>query len=92
MNVLTEIELMKLVDYLIYEKIEEDENFLIFTFYEVRVRGGVSSKQEKKFLELTSNKLNNMGYILYFTNQEIRYKNVEKKVQPNELLIAIKEK
>lgn len=86
-----EQELMKLIDQLISTKIKEDENYLRFSFYEVRVKGKVEESEEKRFLELAKTKLNNMGYNVYLENDEFIYNDANMRVQPNELLIAIKE-
>ena len=86
------ISVMCLIDKLIEEKLEIDEKFLRFTFYEVRVKNSVTSEEEKAFLTLAQIKLNNMGYVVYLENQEFVYNNSNMRVQPNELIIAIKEK
>ena len=86
-----EQELMKLIDQLISTKLTEDENYLRFSFYEVRVKGKVEESEEKRFLELAKTKLNNMGYNVYLENDEFIYNDANMRVQPNELLIAIKE-
>lgn len=91
MEKLTEKELMCLIDKLIDEKLEIDEKFLRFTFYEVMVKNKVSNQQESEFLGLAKNKLNNMRYTVYFQDQQFMYNEARMKVQPNELLIAIKE-
>lgn len=92
MEKLTEKELMCLIDKLVEEKLEIDEKFLRFTYYEVMVKNKVSNQQENKFLSLAKNKLNNMGYKVYFQDQQFVYNEAKMRVQPNELLIAIKEK
>ena len=89
---LTEKQLMCLIDKLIEEKLEIDENFLRFTYYEVMVKNKVSNQQENEFLSLAKNKLNNMRYTVYFQDQQFIYNEAKMRVQPNELLIAIKEK
>lgn len=91
MEKLTEKELMCLIDKLVEEKLEIDEKFLRFTFYEVMVKNKVSNQQESKFLSLAKNKLNNMRYTVYFQDQQFMYNEARMRVQPNELLIAIKE-
>jgi len=83
--------LMSLIDRLIEEKLLKDENFLRFSFYEVRVKGEVKSEEENVFLELAKIKLKNMSYVVYFQEQEFTYNNARIRVQPNELIIAIKE-
>lgn len=84
--------LMYLIDKLIDEKLLKDKNFLRFSFYEVRVKGEVTSEEENEFLKLAQTKLNNMRYTVYFQDQEFIYNDARIRVQPNELLIAIKEK
>lgn len=91
MEKLTEKELMCLIDKLVEEKLEIDDKFLRFTFYEVMVKNKVSNQQEDEFLNLAKNKLNNMRYTVYFQEQQFIYNEARMKVQPNELLIAIKE-
>lgn len=83
--------LMSLIDKLVEEKLLKDENFLRFSFYEVRVKGEVKSEEENDFLELAKIKLKNMSYVVYFQEQEFTYNNARIRVQPNELIIAIKE-
>ena len=90
MNDLTNKKLISIIDELIEEKLSIDENFLRFTFYEVRVKKGVKDEDEKDFLKLAENKLNNMNYIVYFQDQEFTYNEARRKVQINELLIAVK--
>ena len=90
MNDLTNKKLISIIDELIEEKLSIDENFLRFTFYEVRVKKGVKDEEEKDFLKLAENKLNNMNYIVYFQDQEFTYNESRRRVQINELLIAVK--
>ncbi len=92
MERLTEKELMCLIDKLIEEKLQIDEKFLRFTFYEVMVKNKVSNQQEGEFLSLARNKLNNMRYMVYLQDQQFIYNEARMRVQPNELLIAIKER
>ena len=90
MNDLTNKKLISIIDELIEEKLSIDENFLRFTFYEVRVKKGVKDEEEKDFLKLAENKLNNMNYIVYFQDLEFTYNEARIRVQINELLIAVK--
>lgn len=92
MQNLTEKELICLINELVDEKIDKDEDFLRFTFYEVMVKNKVVNKQEIDFITLAKNKLNNMGYSVYLQEQEFIYNDISMKVQPNELLVAIKDK
>lgn len=75
----------------IENKINKDPNLLIFTFYEIRIKLDLSEQETDKFLKLTRTKLENLGYRVYFTGAKYEYKNQNKVVQDNELMIAIKE-
>ena len=92
MQKLTEKELMYIIDKLVERKIEENEDFLRFTFYEVIVKEKVPNRKKKEFNMLAKNKLNNMRYIVYLQDQEFIYNEAKMRVQPNELLIAVKER
>lgn len=83
--------LISIIDELIEEKLTIDDNFLRFTFFEVRVKKGVKEDEEKEFIQLAGIKLTNMGYKVYFQDQEFIYKETRRKVQINELIIAIKD-
>ena len=83
--------LISIIDELIEEKLAIDDNFLRFTFFEVRVKKGVKEEEEKEFAQLAGIKLTNMGYTVYFQDQEFIYKEAKRRVQINELIIAIKD-
>ena len=83
--------LISIIDELIEEKLTIDDNFLRFTFFEVRVKKGVKEEEEKEFVQLAGIKLTNMGYTVYFQDQEFIYKETKRRVQINELIIAIKD-
>ena len=70
----------------------KNEDFLRFTFYEVMVKEKVPNSQENEFNMLAKYKLNNMRYIVYLQDQEFIYNEAKMRVQPNELLIAVKER
>jgi predicted RND superfamily exporter protein len=73
------------------KKINENESFIRITFFEIRVKYGLSEKETDTFLELAKNKFENMGYNVYFTGAKFIYDNSNRTVQPNELMIAIKD-
>ena len=85
-----DLELRKLIDKLIDEKLLINDEYLRFSFYEVMVKGGVKKEQENQFLILAKTKLNNMGYKVYLKDERFFYKECNRKVELNELLIAIK--
>ena len=67
-----------------------DINYIRYTFYELRVKNNLSEKDLDKFLEINKNYFENKGYSVYFTGARFTYKNANMTVQPNELLIAIR--
>ena len=76
-------------DYL-NSKIAENEKFIRITFFEIRVKYNLSDEETQFFLEITKNKFENMGYKVFFTNEEYEVNNIRYTVQQNELMIAIK--
>lgn len=76
----------------INNKINENVNILIFSFYEIRIKLNLSEQQTDEFLKLSKTRLENLGYKVFFTGAKYTYENVLKEVQPNELMVAIKEK
>lgn len=78
------------IDNLISEKILKDENCITFSYYEVIVKNDLKQEQQEEFKQLSKIKLNNMGYTVYFENDEFMYDGARRKVQCNEILIAIK--
>ena len=78
------------IDYYINKKLDENEEILIFTFYELRVKSNLSEYDVNRFLELAKIRLENLYYKTYFTGAEFIYKNVTRIVNDNELMVAIK--
>lgn len=74
------------------EKINQDESYIVCTFYDIRVKHNSSEKEIDEFLILSRNKLQNLGYKVYFSGAKYTYNNCNRTVQDNELLVAIKEK
>lgn len=75
----------------INKKLVENENYIRYTFYELRVKCNLSENEVDKFLELNKNYLEKKGYNVYFTGAKFVYNNANRMVQDNELMIAIKE-
>ncbi len=72
-------------------KINNDENILKITFYEVRIKFNLSEEETQEFLRLCKTRLENLGYQVYFTGAKYMYLGENKEVQTNELMVAIKE-
>lgn len=69
----------------------EDENFIRYTFYELKIKNNLSDEDVDKFLKINRDYFENKGYKVYFTNARFAYDNANRTVQSNELMIAIKE-
>lgn len=61
------------------KKIKENKNFIIFTFYELRVHNNLSSEETLSFLHLVGIKLQNNNYKIYRTGQEYIYEGKKQK-------------
>ena len=72
-------------------KTSENENFIRYTFYELRVENNLSEEDVNRFLKINKDYFENKGYKVYFTNERFFYEESNRMVQPNELMIAIKE-
>lgn len=79
------------VDNYINRKIGENDTFIKFTFYELRIKNDLTEEETSKFLELAKNKFENMNYQVFFTGANYTYHNAKRTVQDNELMVAIKE-
>lgn len=79
------------ITHYIDKKIYDDENYIRFTFYELRVKCNLSEEDVNEFLEVSKNYFENKGYNVYFTGANYEYKNARRTVQSNELMVAIKD-
>ena len=73
------------------KKINENANYIVCTFYDLRVRNKVIEKDVDDFLKFAKIRLENMNYQVYFTGAKFTYNNEIRQVQENEYMIAIKE-
>ena len=78
------------IDRYLENKLKQNKNCVIFTFYELRVKLDLTSEETYNFLHLVSTKLENNNYKVYRTGQEYFYRE-KLKVKDNQLLVAIKE-
>ena len=72
------------------EKMKDNEDYIICTFFDLRITHNVSENDVQRFLELAKIKLENMNYSVFFTGAEYTYKYERKKVKDNEYMVAIK--
>lgn len=82
---------VQFVEKYLENKLKENEEYIVCTFYDLKVRHDLSDEDVDKFLEWSRNKLQNIGYKVFFTGAKFVYQNANRTVQDNELMIAIKE-
>lgn len=82
-----------LIETTLNEKMQQNERFIRYSYYEVNVKYDSILPKERKnrFIKLLKNKLENMNYKVYLQGQVFVYNNARMTVQDNEELIAIKE-
>ena len=83
--------LINLIESTLTEKTYQNINYIRYTFYELKVKYNLSEQELDRFLILIRTKLENENYKVYFTDAKFIYENANRTVQPNEILIAIKE-
>ena len=88
---MTEKQLKAFIINLIDQKEQQNENFIRYSFFELKVENGLTEKEIDEVLRVSRDYFENKGYKVYFTNAEYDYKNERKKVESNEFLIAFKE-
>lgn len=82
---------LEFIDNYITNKINENQNYIVCTFYDLRIKHNLSEEETDDFLRLSKNKLENLGYRVYFTGAKFVYENASIIVQDNELMIAVKD-
>lgn len=75
----------------INKKEEENSEFIRYTFYELKIRHNLSEDEINRFLKINRDYFENHNYKVYFTGARYEYRGAFQNVQPNELMIAIKE-
>lgn len=91
---MTEIEIIDLIEKTLDKKMQQNEDFIIYTYYEVNVDYQELSKKEdrKKFLNLLKTKLRNLKYDIYVAGEGFEYNGEKYTLEKNYELIAIKRK
>lgn len=87
---MTDKELKKFIINFIEEKEKENENYIRYTYYELKVKRGLTENQIDEVLRVSRDYFENKGYNVYFTNAEFEYQNAKRRVEINEYMIAIK--
>ena len=71
------------------KKIQENNNYIRITFYELRIEYDLSEQETEDFIKLANNRLTNLGYEVY-TNEKDKNSKNDIILEDNELVIAIK--
>lgn len=87
---MTEKELKRFTINFINEKVNENEEYIRYSFYELKIKNNLSDNEIDYVLKVNRDYFENKNYSVYFTNAKFEYQNAYRMVQPNELLIAIK--
>lgn len=74
----------------IIQKIKDQNNEIIYTFYELRIKRNMTEEETDEFLRISRVKFENMGYKVYLTGEHFMFQGVERIVQLNELMVAVK--
>jgi len=78
------------IDKDIHRKIEENERYVRYSYFELRVKHNLSEDEAIIFVKLAKNKLENMNYKVYLKGERFVFEDAERIVDENEYLIAIK--
>ena len=79
-----------ITDY-IDKKIYKNDKFITVTFYELRIKEDLSKEDTFIFLQMSKQRLVNLGYKIYETGQRYEFEGKEKIVRSNVLFVAIKD-
>ena len=79
------------IDKDIHRKIEENERYVRYSYFELRVKHNLSEDEAITFVKLAKNTLENMNYRVYLKGERFVLDDANRIVDENEYLIAIKE-
>ena len=88
---MTETELKRFTISLIKSKEKENEDYIRYSYYELKVKDNLSEEEIDEVLRISRDYFENKGYKVYFTNAKFEYQNAKRKVEINEYMIAFKE-
>ena len=72
------------------KKIYKNDKLITVTFYELRIKEDLSKEDTFIFLQMSKQRLINLGYRIYETGQRYKLDGKEKVVRSNVLFIAVK--
>ncbi len=84
-------ELKKFIMDFIALKEKENPNYIRYSYFELKVKYNRSEADINEILRVSRDYFENKDYRVYFTNAEFEYQNARRRVESNELMIAIKD-
>jgi len=73
------------------EKESSNINYIEYSYYELKVKYGLTEEQIDEVLRVSRDYFENKNYNVYFTNAEFQYNGQKRKVETNDYMIAIKQ-
>ena len=73
------------------EKESSNRNYIEYSYYELKVKYGLTEEQIDEVLRVSRDYFENKNYNVYFTNAEFQYNGQKRKVETNDYMIAIKQ-
>ena len=78
---MTETELKRFTISLIKSKEKENEDYIRYSYYELKVKDNLSEGEIDEVLRISRDYFENKGYKVYFTNAEFEYQKNERKMK-----------
>ena len=73
------------------EKESSNRNYIEYSYYELKVKYGLTEEQIDEVLRVSRDYFENKYYNVYFTNAEFEWYGQKRKVETNDYMIAIKQ-
>lgn len=73
------------------EKESSNRNYIEYSYYELKVKYGLTEEQIDEVLRVSRDYFENKNYNVYFTNAEFEWYGQKRKVETNDYMIAIKQ-
>ena len=89
---MTETELKRFTISLIKSKEKENEDYIRYSYYELKVKYGLTEEEIDEVLRVSRDYFENKNYSVYFTNAEFEYNGQKRKVETNDYMVVVKYK
>lgn len=84
-------EFCEYVDKYIEKKIAKDEDYIRYSYFDLRVTENLSEGEVNDFLRYSKKELEKKGYNVFFTGARFNYNGANRIVETNEYMVATKE-